>query len=118
MQAGSVGAGIALNVLGATTGATTAVKEAIPVIDDFGFGSGTTRTGQTDPQVTVGKRLTDSVRATVTSGLSADRELRSNIEWRLTRRLSALGSYDNINDVSSSSVGNIGVDLRWRLEFQ
>src|SRR5437879_2908992 len=47
-----------------------------------------------------------------------DRELRSNIEWRLNNRLSVQGSYDNINDVSSSTLGNLGVDLRWRLEFE
>jgi translocation and assembly module TamB len=118
LQTGSVGASIALTALGTATGADRAVKEVIPVIDDFRFGSGTTRTGKTDPQVTVGKRLTDSLRATVTTGLSEDRELRSNIEWRLTQKLSLQGSYDNINDVSSSAVGNVGVDLRWRLEFE
>jgi translocation and assembly module TamB len=58
------------------------------------------------------------VRASVTAGLSEDRELRSNIEWRLNNRLSVQGSYDNINDVSSSTLGNLGVDLRWRLEFE
>ena len=47
-----------------------------------------------------------------------DAEVRSNIEWRLNRNLSLQGSYDNLNDVSSSPVGNVGVDLRWRLEFE
>ena len=32
--------------------------------------------------------------------------------------MSVQGSYDNLNDVSSSPVGNVGVDLRWRLEFE
>ena len=103
------------------SGADRAVKQAIPVIDDFRFGSGyDPRTGRTEPQVTVGKRLTDNVRASVTSGLTndTDREIRSNLEVRLNQRLSVQGSYDNINDVSSSTVGNVGVDLRWRLEFE
>ena len=95
------------------------VKQALPVIDDFRFGSAySTVTGKTEPQLTVGKRLTNDVRASVTAGLSEDRELRSNIEWRLNNRLSVQGSYDNINDVSSSTLGNLGVDLRWRLEFE
>ena len=119
LQASSIGASIALNALGAASGADRAVKQAIPIIDDFRFGSAySTVTGKTEPQLTVGKRLTNDLRASVTAGLSEDRELRSNIEWRLNNRLSVQGSYDNINDVSSSALGNLGVDLRWRLEFE
>jgi translocation and assembly module TamB len=119
LQASSIGASIALNYLGAASGADRAVKKALPIIDDFRFGSAySTATGRTEPQLTVGKRLTNDVRASVTAGLSEDRELRSNIEWRLNNRLSVQGSYDNINDVSSSALGNLGLDLRWRLEFE
>jgi translocation and assembly module TamB len=119
LQASSIGTSIALNALGAASGADRAVKQAIPIIDDFRFGSAySTVTGKTEPQLTVGKRLTNDLRASVTAGLSEDRELRSNIEWRLNNRLSVQGSYDNINDVSSSALGNIGMDLRWRLEFE
>ena len=119
LQASSIGASIALNYLGAASGADRALRQALPVIDDFRFGSGySTVTGKTEPQLTIGKRLTSDVRASVTAGLSEDRELRSNIEWRLNNRLSVQGSYDNINDISSSALGNLGVDLRWRLEFE
>jgi translocation and assembly module TamB len=27
-------------------------------------------------------------------------------------------SYDNVNDISSSALGNLGADIRWRLEFE
>lgn len=119
LEASSLGASLALNYLGATSGADRAVKQVLPIIDDFRFGSAySTVTGKTEPQLTVGKRLSNDLRASVTAGLSEDRELRSNIEWRLNNRLSVQGSYDNINDVSSSAVGNLGVDLRWRLEFE
>lgn len=119
LQATGIGESVALNVLGAATGADRAVKKALPIIDDFRFGSAySTSTGKTEPQLTVGKRLTNDLRASVTAGLSEDRELRSNIEWRLNNHLSLQGSYDNINDVSSSTLGNLGVDLRWRLDFE
>jgi len=119
LSASGIGASIALNALGAVSGADRAVKQAIPIIDDFRFGSAySTVTGKTEPQLTVGKRLTNDIRASVTAGLSEDRELRSNIEWRLNNRLSVQGSYDNINDISSSALGNLGMDLRWRLEFE
>jgi translocation and assembly module TamB len=119
LGASSIGESIALNYLGAASGADRAVKQALPIIDDFRFGSAySTGTGKTEPQLTVGKRLTNDFRASVTAGLSEDRELRSNIEWRLNNRLSVQGSYDNINDASSSTLGNLGADLRWRLEFE
>jgi translocation and assembly module TamB len=120
LQASSLGASAALEALATVSGADKAVKQAIPIIDDFRFGSAySPRSGKTEPQVTVGKRLTENVRASVSSGLTSDsdREVRSNVEWRLNQRLSVRGSYDNINDVSST-VGNVGVDLRWRLEFE
>jgi translocation and assembly module TamB len=119
LQAGALGAGAALEALATVSGADRAVKNAIPVIDDFRFGSAySPLTGRTEPQVTVGKRVTDDVRANVTTGLTEDRELIANVEWRLGKRVSAQASYDNINAVTSSATGNIGVDLRWRLEFK
>jgi translocation and assembly module TamB len=119
LQAGALGAGAALEALAAASGADSAVKKAVPVIDDFRFGSAySSRTGRTEPQVTLGKRITDNVRANVTTSLSEDRELRSNVEWRLNQQWSVRGGYDNINDAASSTVGNVGVDVRWRVEWR
>ena len=115
----ALGETVGLEALSTLTGADKAVKTIVPIIDEFRFGTGlSTRTGQVEPTVTVGKRITDSVRASVTTGVSETREVRSNVEWRLNRAMSVQGSYDNLNDVSSSPVGNVGVDLRWRLEFE
>ncbi|APR87664.1 hypothetical protein A7982_13013 [Minicystis rosea] len=117
--AASLGESMGLEALSALTGADKAVKQIVPLIDEFRFGSGySSRTARTEPTVTVGKRITDNVRATVTTGVSQDREVRSNLEWRLNRQMSVQGSYDNLNDVSTSPLGNIGVDFRWRLEFE
>jgi translocation and assembly module TamB len=118
VRAGSVYASAAFEAIGTVSGADRAVKQAIPVIDDFRFGSAySPRTGRTEPQVTLGRRLTESVRANVSTGLTEDRQLRSNVEWRLSRPLSVQTSYDNISTVSSGSVGNFGLDFRWRIEF-
>jgi translocation and assembly module TamB len=117
--ASSLGETVGLEALSMLTGADKAVKNIVPLIDEFRFGSGySSRTGRTEPNVTLGKRITDSVRANVTTGLSENREVRSGIEVKLNRRMSVQGSYDNANDVSSSSVGNVGADLRWHLEFE
>ncbi len=58
------------------------------------------------------------VRANVTTGLAESREVRSNVEWRLNNKVSVESSYDNVNDISSSSLGNLGADVRFRLEFK
>ncbi len=118
-QSASVGESVALEALGTLSGADKAVTDALPVIDEFRFGSAySSRTGRTEPTVTIGKRLANRIRANVTSGLSDSREVRSNVEWRLSPRVSVEGSYDNVNDISSSSLGNLGADIRWRLEFE
>ncbi len=119
LQAGSLGASAALEALATVSGADRAVKAAFPGIDDFRFGSAySPQTGRTEPQVIVGKHLTENVRASVATSVGEDEELRANVEWRLNKRLGIQAAYDNINDVSSSVVGNVGVDLRWHLEFQ
>lgn len=118
-QSASVGESVALEALGTLSGADRAVTRAIPVIDEFRFGSAySSRTGRTEPTVTIGKRLAERIRANVTSGLAESREIRSNLEWRLSNRVSVEGSYDNVNDISSSTLGNLGADIRWRLEFE
>jgi translocation and assembly module TamB len=118
-QSASVGGSVALEALGTMTGADRAVQQVVPVIDEFRFGSAySSRTGRTEPTVTIGKRLAERIRANVTSGLAESREVRSNLEWQLNRRVSVQGSYDNVNDISSSSLGNLGADVRWRLEFE
>lgn len=118
-QGASVGSSVALEAIGTITGADRAVKEVVPVIDDFRFGSAySSRTGRTEPTVTIGKRLAERIRANVTSGLAESRQVRSNLEWEVGSRVSVEGSYDNVNDISTSSLGNLGADVRWRLEFE
>jgi len=118
-QSASVGESVALEALGSLSGADRAVTDAVPLIDEFRFGSAySSRTGRTEPTVTIGKRLSQRIRANVTSGVADSREVRSNVEWQLSPRVSVEGSYDNVNDISSSTLGNLGADVRWRLEFK
>jgi translocation and assembly module TamB len=110
---------VGLEALSAATGIDQAVRQNLPLIDEFRISSQySSRTGRTEPTATVGKRVTDDVRASVTTGLTDNREVRSNVEWKLGSGLSVEGSYDNVNEVSSSGVGNLGADLRWRIEFE
>lgn len=118
-QSASVGESVALEALGTLSGADKAVTDAVPIIDELRFGSAySSRTGRTEPTITIGKRLAERIRANVTSGVAESREIRSNVEWQLSGRVSVEGSYDNVNDISTSSLGNLGADVRWRMEFE
>ncbi|AUX20616.1 hypothetical protein SOCEGT47_010880 [Sorangium cellulosum] len=115
----SIGETVGLEALSSLTGADKAVKTIVPIIDEFRFGTGySSKTGAPEPTVTLGKRITDAVRANVTTGLSQGSQVRAGVEVKLSDRMSVQGSYDNANDAASSPLGNVGADLRWRLEFE
>lgn len=119
LQAGDVG-GTALEALSALAGVNEEVTEAIGVIDDFAI---TTRysptTGRPEPMVTIGKRISDRVRLSASTGLTgAERTFQTGVEWQVGDQTSFQVGYDNINRETSSSFGNVGVDFRWRLEFE
>jgi translocation and assembly module TamB len=117
-QNSGVGSAVALEALGSLSGAESAVTETVPV-DEFRFGSAySSRSGRTEPTLTIGKRLSRRIRASVTTSLGDSSEVRSHIEYRATDNLSVEGSYDNAGDVASATGGNLGGDVRWRLEFQ
>ncbi|MEM7607876.1 MAG: translocation/assembly module TamB domain-containing protein, partial [Myxococcota bacterium] len=90
------------------------------VIDEFAI---TTRyspdTGRPEPMLTIGKRISERVRLSASTGLAAeDRTFQSQLEWRVSDQTSFQMVYDNINRESASNVGNVGLDLHWRIEFE
>lgn len=114
----SVGSSVALEALGSLSGAESAVTETVPV-DEFRFGSAySSRSGRTEPTVTIGKRLSRRMRASVTTSLSDSTEVHSNVEYRATDSLSVEGSYANAGNAASAAGGNLGGDVRWRVEFK
>jgi translocation and assembly module TamB len=108
----------ALEALASVTGVDREVKRALPVIDDFAVTSAySARTNRTEPQVVVGKRLSERVRATATTGLTADSNFKTGVQWRLNDQTAVEAGYDNVQTTTSSQFGNVGLDLRRRLEF-
>jgi translocation and assembly module TamB len=122
LQAGDVTGTAALETLSALTGVDREVRRAVPLIDDFRIGSGySPTTGRTEPQVSVGRRLTERVRISATTGVGAgqQRDFRAVVDAQLTDEVGAQCSYDNFSSTgSASSFGNVGCDLRFRLEFE
>ena len=117
-RSAGVGSSVALEALGTLSGAESAVTDIVPV-DEFRFGSTfSSRSGRTEPTVTIGKRLSNRIRASVTTSLSETSEVRSNVEYQATQNLSVEGSYDNARNVASAAGGNLGGDVRWRVEFR
>jgi len=115
---GSLTGGAALEALATVSGVDREVKRALPLIDDFNVTSAySVRTNRTEPQVVVGKRLSENVRASATTGLTADSNFKTGVEWRLGSQTSVEAAYDNVQTTTSSQFGNVGLDLRWRLEF-
>jgi translocation and assembly module TamB len=119
VQAGQLTQTAALEALATVTGVDREVRNAIPLIDEFSFSSAySVRTGRMEPQAAVGRRISDRVRVRAMRGIGETADLRANIEWRLNDSSSVQGSYDNVNTTGASSLGNLGVDVRWRLEFE
>src|SRR5690606_33303533 len=112
--------GAALEALSAVTGVDDELTSALGVIDDISL---TTAyhpvTNRPEPQVTVSKRLSDQVRLRASTGLASEtRDVNAALQWRLGQQTSVELQYDNIDRESASSFGNVGVDMRWRLEFE
>jgi len=117
-RSAAVGSSVALEALGTLSGADRAVKDAVPVIDNASMGSAyNPKSGRTEPTITIGKRLAEQLRAQVTTGLSDSSKVESSLRWQMNPQVSVEGSYGNVNDISSSAFGNVGADIRWRLEF-
>ncbi|MFO0616654.1 MAG: translocation/assembly module TamB domain-containing protein [Polyangiaceae bacterium] len=115
--ASSLGETVGLEALSALTGADKAIQAIVPIIDYFHFGSSySSHTGRSEPNATVGKRITEDLSASVTKTLT-EGEVRATLEWRLKKGLSVQANYDNTSDVNST-IGNLGADLRWHLEFE
>jgi autotransporter translocation and assembly factor TamB len=67
------------------------------------------------PRVTIGKDLTDRLRASVSTAFGVSTERTAQIEYRLTRRISLVGSWEGQTDVQA---GAFGGDLKFRYEFR
>ena len=119
LRGGDLGGTAALEALATVTGVDREVRRALPVIDEFRLTSGySVRALRTVPQVSIAKRIADRVRLSATTALSETREFRAQIEAQLSDTMSVQAGYDNYNLTSASSFGNVGVDWRFRLEFE
>ena len=110
----------ALDALSSLTGVQGRISDALRVVDEVSL---TTMyhpvTNRPEPQLTVGTRITDRIRVTASTGLTSEtRSIRTTAAFRLDEHTSVQAVYDNINRETASAFGNLGVDVRYRLEFE
>jgi autotransporter translocation and assembly factor TamB len=71
--------------------------------------------GSIQPRVTLGKDLTDRLRASVSAAFGVSTEQTAQLEYRLTRRISLVGSWEGQTAVQA---GAFGGDVKFRYEFR
>jgi translocation and assembly module TamB len=108
----------ALEALSSVTGVEGELHRALPQIDDFHIASAySDRTYRTEPQVVIGKRIAQNVRLSAATGIAEARDFRTGVELELNDETSVQAVYNNQNTTTASQLGDVGVDLKWRLEF-
>ena len=72
-------------------------------------------TGTVEPRVTIGKDITDRIRALASTSFGVDARNTMQIEYRVTGRISLLGTWES---ASQSQAGAFGGDIKFRYEFR
>jgi autotransporter translocation and assembly factor TamB len=111
----SVGDVLALLPSGATGDVKTRVRTMFGV-DRFEVEPAYVRdTGSIEPRVTIGKDLTERIRALGSSSFGTDARRSVQLEYRVTRRVSLLGTWES---QTQEQAGAFGGDVKFRYEFR
>ena len=71
-------------------------------------------TGAVEPRVTIGKELSERLYASVWTSVGAQSRQAVQLEYRLTRRVSLLGTWES---GTAETAGAFGGDVKFRMEF-
>ncbi len=72
-------------------------------------------TGAIEPRVTIGKDITDRIRALASSSFGVDARNTMQLEYRITGRISLLGTWES---ATQSQAGAFAGDIKFRYEFR
>jgi hypothetical protein len=88
-------------------------------VDDFRFDSEySPRSLRMVPDLSLRKRIASRVAATVTTALTEELDVRGALSLELSRELWLEALWENVALVPATPVGDVGVGMRWRLEFR
>jgi translocation and assembly module TamB len=118
LQTSTLTSTAAFEALATVTGVEREVKRALPAVDEVHIASDySLRSQRTEPQLHLGKRIAENVRLSATTGLSQSRDFSTGVEYQISDQTSVGALYNNRTSTSASQLGDVGVDLKWRLEF-
>lgn len=118
VETGDLTSTAALEALATVTGVEREVHRALPQIDELHIASSYSEgTNRTEPQLVIGKRIAENVRLSAATGIAQSRDFSTGVELQLDEKTSVQAVYNNQNGTNTSQVGDVGVDLKWRLEF-
>jgi translocation and assembly module TamB len=118
VETGDLTSTAALEALASVTGVEREVHRALPQIDDLHIASSySERSNRTEPQLVIGKRIAQNVRLSAATGIAQSRDFSTGVELQLNDKTSVQAVYNNQNTTTASQIGDVGVDLKWRLEF-
>jgi len=72
------------------------------------------RAGTDTTRVSLGQWVTEDVWIALSSSIGQERDIKANLDYKITDNVSLSADYENDNE---SQIGNVGLDLKWRLEF-
>jgi translocation and assembly module TamB len=118
LQTSALTSTAAFEALASVTGVEREVKRALPVVDEVRIASAySLRSQRTEPQLHLGKRISEHVRLNATTGLSQSRDFSTGVDYQISDKTSVGALYNNRTSTSATQFGDVGVDLKWRLEF-
>jgi translocation and assembly module TamB len=117
IEAGDLGSTAALEALATVSGVEREVQNALPQIDDFHIASAySEQSNRTEPQLFIGKRIAENLRLNASTGIAESRDFSTGVQLQLNDQTAVEAVYNNQNATSASQIGDVGVDLKWRLE--
>lgn len=72
------------------------------------------RAGTDTMRLSLGRNLTEDTWIAISSSVGQERDVKATLGYRISDSLSLSADYENIDE---TAVGNVGIDLRFRLEF-
>ena len=104
----------------------SALKLGMPFLGQFGPGGGqlpvelqvyseySESAGKDTTRIAMGRWLTDDVWVSISSAVGQTREVGAEVDYRISDEFSLSADYE---DEDEGSTGNVGLDLKFRLEF-
>ncbi len=105
-----------IDALWTVSGLDQQVRRILPIVDELRISSGwSQRSKRTTPRVVVGKELGERLQLTYSRALDGEDDQAFAVAYKMNELATLLGSW---NTGSEAQLGDLGLDLRLRWEFQ